>query len=85
LRLFVGGIAYHAVMLFPFNDDEELTEFPVFLDDVTTARLLELSEAIKVAPSVLIASMIHDVLEDDANSHDKLADVLRRNANHDLQ
>lgn len=73
-----------------FNDDESTTAFEVRLDDLTMARLLEIAESGKIPPAMLIASIVADVLEDDALAHpdgdvDTEAEtVVRPSANKDL-
>jgi predicted transcriptional regulator len=49
-----------------FQDD---TAFRVVLDDQTVARLIEVAEACHADPATIIASLVHDVLEDDALAH----------------
>lgn len=67
------------------DDDEDQTVIPVAFDDKTLARLLEICDEGKIHPSVLVASLIHDVLEDDAMAHDQEpADVIRPSSNRDL-
>lgn len=44
--------------------DETIFEVP--LDDVAVARLMTLSETTKVEPRLLLASLLRDILEDDA-------------------
>lgn len=67
------------------DDDEDQTIFPVALDDKTVARLMEICDEAKAAPAMVIASILHDVLEDDATEHDPEEPTYRRpNANRDL-
>lgn len=69
-------------------DDEPLTYFDnVGLDDLTVARLMEVCEGAKASPAAVIAAIVRDVLEDDADAHDPAEgndETLRRDANHDL-
>lgn len=44
--------------------------FRVILDDVTTARLVELADMCHAQPSEIIAAIVRDVLEDDARAHE---------------
>lgn len=52
----------------PILLDRERTYFRVGLDDEATALLLELSEACHCEPAKLIASLVKDVLRDDAQA-----------------
>lgn len=49
--------------------DQERTTFTVALDDLTVARLMEMADICHTHPCILIAAMVHDVLEDDAKAH----------------
>ena len=51
------------------EEDERATTFCVPLDDATVARLIELSDICHMPPTLLIASIIHDVLKDDEDAH----------------
>lgn len=46
------------------------TYFRVGLDDLTVARLMEFADSIGQDPSIVIACLIHDVMEDDARMHE---------------
>jgi len=43
--------------------------FRVWLDDLSIARLMEMADDCHATPEQVIASIVHDVLEDDANAH----------------
>jgi hypothetical protein len=49
--------------------DEPATVFEVMLDDLTVARLIEISDLCHADPATVIASIVRDVLEDDARMH----------------
>lgn len=66
------------------DQDPETVFDGVALDDVTVGRLMALCEHAKVPPKIIIAAIVRDVLEDDANEHDEPTDVARPDANHDL-
>lgn len=67
------------------DDDEDQTVFPVALDDKTVARLMEICDEAKAPPAAVIASILHDVLEDDAFENDPDFPAIHRpNANRDL-
>lgn len=67
------------------DDDEDQTVFLLALDDKTVARLMEICDLAKSPPAMVIASILHDVLEDDAQAHDlETPDIVRRCANKDL-
>ena len=69
------------------QDDEPKTTFEVDLDDQTVARLLEIAEDSKTCPTLLIASIVSKVLEDDELAHadgDPEVGVVRSNSNRDL-
>lgn len=72
------------------EDDEPITYFDgVGFDDVSMARLMELSEKTKVPPRLLIASIVKKVLEDDyvaecSRGDDDTDTIYRKNANKDL-
>jgi hypothetical protein len=44
--------------------------FRITLDDLTTARLLELADVCQCDPTKVISAIVKDVLEDDARAHD---------------
>lgn len=69
-----------------FFADNSRVVFPVGLDDLTVARLMEIADDAKLHPAQLIAAIVRDVLEDDAIAHaaDKSDMVIRRDANKDL-
>jgi hypothetical protein len=52
------------------TQDEADKPFRVVLDDLTTARLLELADMQHASPNTMIAAIVRDVLQDDAEQHD---------------
>lgn len=60
--------------------DEEESERPIFfvlLDDLTAARLMEIADMAHDTPSNIIASIVHDVLEEDARAHYNCPDAIK--------
>lgn len=51
------------------RDEEGHVLFNVAIPDEDVARLLKVSEEAGAPPAVIIASIVHDVLEDDAFAH----------------
>lgn len=51
------------------DSDDFTVTFPVELDPLTTARLMRLCETVGTAPARVMASILHDVLEDDAREN----------------
>lgn len=51
---------------------DEKTYFRVGVDDETTALLMELAEACHAPPEALMASILKDVLLDDAEAHGQI-------------
>jgi len=52
------------------RDDENKVPFRTLLDPLTAERLLVLADELQIEPSLVIASMVHDVLDDEARSND---------------
>ena len=48
-------------------DGEAVLQIP--LDDLTVARLMEVADVCHAPPELVAASILHDVLEDDAEQH----------------
>lgn len=68
-----------------YDPDDQVTIFDgIGLDDVTVARLMEVCGAANAPPAAIIASIVRDVLEDDAAMHDDGPVIVRGNANNDL-
>jgi hypothetical protein len=63
----------------PSNDSEETARpiFFVLLDDLTAARLMEIADMAHDTPSNLIASIVHDVLEEDALAHYQCPEAIK--------
>jgi hypothetical protein len=54
------------------SDDSEENSRPIFfvlLDDLTAARLMEVADMAHDDPCNIIASIVHDVLQEDALAH----------------
>lgn len=54
------------------DDNEIISSRPIFfvlLDDLTAARLMEIADMAHDTPSNIIASIVRDVLEEDARAH----------------
>lgn len=49
--------------------NETFTVVEVVLDDLTIARLIELADMLHADPATIVASIVRDVLEDDARMH----------------
>jgi len=49
--------------------NETFTVVEVALDDLTVARLIELADMLHADPATIVASIVRDVLEDDAKMH----------------
>lgn len=51
------------------RDDDSTVTFPVSLDLITVERLMRLAEVCQDAPTRIMASILHDVLKDDASEN----------------
>jgi len=51
-------------------DEENKVPFRTLLDPLTAERLLVLADELQIEPSLVIASMVHDVLDDEARSNE---------------
>lgn len=58
------------------HDDEPLTTFEVPLNDDAVERLLALAKATKTPPQILLASLLDELLRDEAEANGNASDEI---------